>query len=87
MKVRNMRNSNGRGVTNQFIIYGDDFTAFQSYNSIIVKQCQGKIYLDNDTWDYSTTTGKYRNLFLGETRRETERKLKSGEYILADLNS
>jgi hypothetical protein len=33
------------------------------------------------------TTGKYRNQFLGETKKDTEAKIKSGEYILADLNS
>lgn len=44
------------------------------------------IYLDREMWDYSTTTGKYRNQFLGETKRETEKKIKSGEYVLTDLN-
>jgi len=87
MKVSNMTGHSGREVANQFIIYGDDFTAFQSYNSVIVKRCAGKIYLDKETWDYSSTTGKYRNLFLGETKAETERKIKSGQYILTDLNS
>ena len=46
----------------------------------------GQILLDETYWDYSTTTGKYRNQFLGETKRETERKIKSGEYILTNLN-
>ena len=46
----------------------------------------GDIYLDRNYWDYSVTTSKYRNLFLGETKRETEKKIKSGEYILTDLN-
>jgi hypothetical protein len=31
-----------------------------------------KVYLDSNAWDYSVTTGKYRNQFLGETKRETE---------------
>lgn len=76
----------GNPVANQFILYGNDFTAFQSYDSIIVKRQNGKIYLDENYWDYSATTGKYRNQFLGETKRETEKKIKSGEYILTDLN-
>lgn len=64
----------------------------QSYSSIIAKKmiCRlsGKIYiiLDKTYWNYSKTTGKYRNIFLGETKKETEKKIKSGEYILADLN-
>jgi hypothetical protein len=45
-----------------------------------------RIRLDETYWDYSKTTGKYRNLFLGETKSETEKKIKSGEYILTNLN-
>ena len=44
------------------------------------------ITLDETYWDYSKTTGKYRNQFLGETKAETEKKIKSGEYQLVDLN-
>lgn len=79
----------GNPVRNQFILEGDGFTAFQSYDTVIVKKTYGdghKVYLDRDAWDYSVTTGKYRNLFLGETKAETERKIKDGTYILADLN-
>ena len=45
-----------------------------------------QILLDKNKWDYSRTTGKYRNRFLGETKRETEKKIKFGEYLLTDLN-
>jgi hypothetical protein len=45
-----------------------------------------KIELDQKYWNYSNTTGKYRNIFLGETITETKKKIKSGEYILTDLN-
>ena len=34
---------------------------FQSYQSTIVKKVGGKVYLDINKWDYSVTTGKYRN--------------------------
>ena len=44
------------------------------------------MYLDENKWDYSVTTGKYRNIFLNETEKETEAKIKSGEYILSNLN-
>lgn len=66
-----------------------DIMYFQSYKSIIVKIVYGgrrDVYLDNTYWNYSRTTGKYRNQFLGETKQETEEKIKSGEYILTDLN-
>lgn len=46
----------------------------------------GKIQLDSQYWDYSKTTGKYRNLFLGEDKKATERKIASGEYELTNLN-
>ena len=73
-------------VKNQFQIFTDKGTAFQSYSSIIAAKVDGKVYLDENKWDYSTTTGKYRNQFLRETKKETEKKIKSGEYILTDLN-
>jgi len=44
------------------------------------------IYLDEKYWNYSVTTGKYRNIFLNETKKETEKKIINGEYILAYLN-
>ena len=100
MKVKNMvSSSSGRQIPNQFIIADDEGVYLQSYSSIIVfkpndcgytpgtnKRIWGKIELDKRYWDYSRTTGRYRNQFLGETKRETEAKIKSGEYILADLN-
>lgn len=111
MKVRNMTDRTGRGVSNQFIIeteetvkttfadgepnntpwgaYEADVEYFQSYDSIIVRKEYGpnhNITLDVNYWDYSVTTGKYRNQFLGETKKETEAKIKSGEYKLVDLN-
>ena len=99
MKVENMTNSNGNKVANQFIITDErDTRFFQSYSSIIAKVpvnskfSPDKMYfepieLDRNKWDYSNTTGKYRNQFLGETKRETQKKIDSGEYILTDLNN
>lgn len=86
VKVCNMTGSSGREVVNQFEITTPDARYFQSYRTIIACWYKGKVYLDANSWDYSTTTGKYRNIFLGETKRETERKIKSGEYILTNLN-
>jgi len=86
IRVSNMESSRGNEIPNQFIIRTDDATIFQSYSTIIVVRTQGKTYLDKDSWAYSTTTGKYRNIFLGEDKKATERKIKSGEYILTKLN-
>lgn len=71
----------GRPVKNQFIVTTEDGEWFQSYNSLIAFKPfgNGKILIGKD-WDYSVTTGKYRNQFLGEGKKETERKLESGEY-------
>ena len=86
MQVKNMESSKGNKIANQFIIYNDDATYFQSYSSIIVKLSRGKTYLDKNKWAYSVTTSKYRNKFLDETTKQTKEKIKSGQYILADLN-
>jgi hypothetical protein len=91
MKVENIESNNGNKIANQFVITDDKQNEyFQSYNSMIVKKDyegdQVKIYLDQKYWNYSNTTGKYRNIFLGETIKDTRAKIKSGEYILTDLN-
>ena len=54
-------------------------------NQFIIQTDKGLVFQSYNT-DYSVTTGKYRNQFLGETKKETEAKIKSGEYILTDLN-
>ena len=88
MKVENMTSNNGNKIANQFIIDDDNGnTFFQSYNSIIVKRNFDGVTLDKNYWDYSVTTGKYRNLFLNETKKETEAKIKAGLYKLEDLNN
>ena len=88
MKMHNMTGPNGRKIPNQFEIVDDDGAIyFLSYNTIIAKKQDGKIYLDADKWDYSVTTGKYRNLFLGMDKAETEKAIKAGEIILCNLNA
>ncbi len=99
MKVENMTSSSGHKVANQFIITEHGRGAlgnfskrqiFQSYKSVIAIRTMWsddtRIQLDRNKWDYSKTTGKYRNQFLGETKKETQAKIDSGEYILTDLN-
>jgi hypothetical protein len=87
MKVKNLTNGNDRAIPNQFILSDDKGNQFfQSYNSIIIKWSKGKTQLDINKWNYSITTGKYRNQLLGEKKAETLKKIKSGQYILADLN-
>lgn len=80
---------NGGKVPNQFVITTDAGEFFQSYDSVIAFKPKdgGAVQLDRATWDYSKTTGKYRNEFLGEKKAETEKKIAEGVYILADLNA
>ena len=90
MKVKNITSTNGNKIANQFeIIDSDNNTIyFQSYKSIIVKHDMNldQVYLDSKYWNYSTTTSKYRNIFLGEKTKDTEKKIKQKIYILTDLN-
>ena len=89
-KVRQLTSySSGNPVSNQFEIWDSKGYYFQSYQSIIFFHCNktGKRYLDYKTWDYSATTGKYRNQILGEGIAETRKKIKEGFYILAHLNN
>ena len=66
------------------------FKLFQSYKSAIAKivyyDGTPTVILDPEYWDYSVTTKKYLNKFLGHSIQVTRDKIKSGEYTFADLN-
>lgn len=80
-----IRVSQFEGVKNQFLIETESGDLFQSYDSAIALiDRNGKVHLSSH-WDYSNTTGKYRNRFLGEGIAETRARIASGEYAL-DLN-
>lgn len=85
VRVEQMNGFNGP-VRNQFVILFENGTVFQSYHTIIAAKISGEVFLDSDSWDYSRTTGKYRNMFLGESKAETFRRIKNGLYKLVDLN-
>jgi len=101
MKVTNMISPQGNKVVNQYIIETNQGKYFQSYESMIafIPNNPRKLYLDNRDnkkwnilldetyWDYSRTSLKYLNIFLGTTsKKQIEQRIKSGEYILTDLN-
>ena len=86
MKVRNMTGRSGQPVKNQFILEDGKSTIFQSYDSIIAMKSGERTYLDKYRWDYSTTTGKYRNQFLGMNKKQIEQAIKDGAIYLVDLN-
>ena len=86
IKVENMVSSMGNSMPDQFIIHVGDDTYFQSYSAVIARRRRGKVTLDRRFWNYSKTTSRYRNQFLGETTKETQAKIDSGVYKLGDLN-
>ena len=57
-------------VKKQFIIFEDNGTTFQSYDSPICKvfgqMGEQKLILYGDVWDYSNTTRKYFKAFINE---------------------
>lgn len=88
MKVYNLPSRRtGNAVANQFGIYDGRKRYFQSYGATIcLIQVNEKTQLDSKYWDYSRTTTKYLCQFLGETKKQIVAKIKSGEYILTNLN-
>ena len=93
MQVKNMTSSSGNKVANQFVItteeQGNKVEYLQSYETIIAKKIYDHLgcdvvetYLDKRAYNYSVTTSKYRNLFLGVTSKDFNPK----NYILTILN-
>lgn len=88
MKVRNMRGTSGREVPNQFIVEGDKIEIFQSYETTIAirHKDSGKVVLDKHKYDFSSTTSRYLNKFLGVDSKTKKENVKSGKYELKELN-
>tara|TARA_R110002096_G_scaffold167534_2_gene337648 strand:+ start:159 stop:764 length:606 start_codon:yes stop_codon:yes gene_type:complete len=76
----------GNTPKNQEIKYIESGCMFVSYDTnIVLKHSNNNIYLDSYYWDYSATTGRYRNQFLNEGIAETRKGIESGYYILTNL--
>lgn len=80
LKVENIVSDHGNSIANQFVIYdymNNDRITFQSYNSMIIEidRLNKKITVGED-YDYSTTTGKYRNIFFRDYAPTTLEGLK-----------
>ena len=88
-KVENFKSiRSGLPIANQFIItLQNGIEVFQSYNSIICVKANNETYLDQNRWNYSRTTSRYRNQFLNETTVETVKKIGFGNYAMVDLNN
>ena len=90
MKVENMLSYNGNKVANQFIVHlPENVSFFQSYDTVIAENRNGKIVLDSKALDYSATTTKYLKQFLNtnESKKQLQAKIKNGFYLVEDLNN
>lgn len=80
LKVQNVIN-NWREVPNQFEIFYENnnkyYKIFQSYQSMIIKWENNIIIEVGSNWNYSRTTGKYRNLLTGMDKKAFEIMLKN----------
>ena len=88
MKVVQMLGRTGKPVANQFTIFHNCCTYFQSYGVIVAKIDNG-VTLDKVYWDYSRTTMKYLVKFLYpivNNATEIRNLVKSGKFKLDDLN-
>ena len=85
--VLNMKSSRGNKVPNQFIIWTEEEQFFQSYQTIIGKRDnEGNVFLDQNRWDYSVTTSRYRNEWLGMNTKEVKKAIDDGTIKLINLN-
>lgn len=66
MKVSNMLSVRDNKVANQFIIEFGNYTAFQSYSTLIAVYDNENDTLYQDENFYSRTTSKYLNMFINE---------------------
>ena len=87
MKVQNMYSPNGNQVPNQFEVTTERGKWSRSYSSnIVLIDNDGQVWLDEHYWDYSATTSKYRNMFLGNATKDCKQLIRDGVYKLANLN-
>ena len=91
LKVENLE-YNGRAIPNQFIINYKEmvggqwikYKIFQSYESEILKWIDGQLTKVGKDWDYSSTTGKYRNILTGMTKKEFKKYLEKDFILMED---
>ena len=73
--------------TNCVIVHlSNGWDILKSYNTTIAMRKEQEVIIDLRYYNYSASTGKHRNYFLGETLKDTDKKIKSGENQTPDLN-
>ncbi len=89
LTIENMQTSSGGVAIDQEIVRSkrSGNVSFYSYKTEIVRiNKEGVVILDKKYWDYSKTTSKYRNMFLGEDTKTIKKKIADGTYKLRSLN-
>ena len=79
LTVENIVSDSGNSIANQFVLndYNNSKIVFQSYNSMIIEIDRlNKVVTVGEDYDYSVTTGKYRNIFFRDYAPETLSGLK-----------
>lgn len=66
MKIKNMTSNRGNKVANQFILEFGNYTAFQSYTTLIAVYDSKNDTMYVDKKHYSVTISKYLNMFINE---------------------
>ena len=92
--VEQMTSRSGNVVPNQTILSDMTGKTFVSYGSKIVYQSKDRasdglpleIIVDENYWDYSRTTGKYRNEFMNMGVQDVRDHIKDGRIKLGNLN-
>ena len=96
IKAFNLNTNSGAPAQHQIVITYSTPTKevrlFQSYGVLIARNTLNKktykrtCELSRNYWDYSRTTARYRNQYLGGDTKQVKKNLKNGVYCLASLN-
>jgi len=76
---------------NHLVLTDENSVSLQSYNTIVVRKENGKIFLD-EKWNYSSTTAKNVYKFLYEychltmNKKETLKFIENGAFEIKNLN-
>jgi len=79
-----MKSNKGRTVPNQYVMRLNNCNVFQSYETVIAihDYKENVVYLNEDYYDYSRTTARYRNKFFDLTTKEIKEKIKEKQFLL-----
>lgn len=86
MKVTFLQTKQGTNVPNHYIITHEGQEYLQSYNTVVCRRVNGMVYLDEEKWNYSSTTVRRLGMFLRKSKSEILELIRDGKYVLTDLN-